>query len=209
MKQVWRTTAVVVASSAGFLVLFGYFIDLSAWGLAPVRQAIFRWSLILAAVALWIGAGNLVRVHWRKLVSGRGGGWLSLVTLLSMAITLAVIVIAGPGGKMTQWVFDHIQIPVETSLLALLAIVIIYASIQAMRKRLTLFTILFCITAIVLLFGTTNWMGMDSSKFTLLREWILAVPVMAGARGMLLGIALGAIITGIRILSGFERPYEE
>ena len=29
----------------------------------------------------------------------------------------------------------------------------------------------------------------------------------AGARGMLLGIALGSLVTGIRILIGSEKPY--
>ncbi len=209
MKQGLRTLAVVLAISAGLLVLLGYFFDLSAWGLDAIRQTILRWALILAAVALWVGAGNLVRVHWKKLVSRQAGSGYSLVTLASLALTLAVIMIAGPAGKMTQWVFTYIHVPLETSLLALLAIVLIYAGVRAMRKRLNLFTILLFLTAITFLFGTTNWMGMDSSKFRMLREWILAVPVTAGARGLLLGIALGTIATGVRILTGFERPYEE
>lgn len=209
MKQVWRTLAVVLSISAGILVLLGYFFDLSFLGLDAVRRVVLGWTLVLAAVAIWVGAGNLVRVHWRKLVSRQAGSGYSLVTLVSLALTLAVIVIAGPGGEMTRWVFESIQIPLETSLLALLAIVLIYAGVRVMRKRLNLFTVILFLTAAAILVGTANWMGMDSSKFTLLREWILTVPVTAGARGMLLGIALGTIATGVRILIGFERPYEE
>jgi hypothetical protein len=208
MKKAWGTIAVVLAIGPGILVLLGYFFDLSAWGLDSYRNIILRWALILAAVALWVGAGNLVRVHWQKMVSRKAGSGYSLVTLVSLAVTLAVIVVAGPGGKITQWVFDHIQIPVESSLLALLAIVLIYASVRVMRRHLTPFAITLYLTVIVLLLGTTNWMGMEDSKFSILRQWILAVPVMAGARGMLLGIALGTIATGVRILAGFERPYE-
>jgi hypothetical protein len=40
-----------------------------------------------------------------------------------------------------------------------------------------------------------------------IREWILRVPALGGARGLLLGIALGTITTGIRILMGTDRPY--
>jgi hypothetical protein len=36
---------------------------------------------------------------------------------------------------------------------------------------------------------------------------IVRVPAVAGARGLLLGIALGAIATGIRVLVGLDRPY--
>ena len=42
-----------------------------------------------------------------------------------------------------------------------------------------------------------------------IKEWILDVPVMAGVRGILLGVALGAVLTGIRLLLGVERPYSD
>jgi len=40
-----------------------------------------------------------------------------------------------------------------------------------------------------------------------IRSWILGVPAVGGARGILLGVALGTIATGIRILMGADRPY--
>jgi hypothetical protein len=208
MRKAWRTIAVIVAISAGILVLLGYFFDLYAWGLDAIRLVILRWAMILAAMALWVGAGNLVRVHGRKIFSHQAGSGYSLVTLVSLALTLAVVFFTGPDGMMTQWVFEHILLPIETSLMALLAIVLIYASVRMMRRRLNPFAIILFVTVIILLFGTTNWMGMEASRFSMLREWILAVPVTAGARGMLLGIALGIIATGVRILVGFDRPYE-
>jgi hypothetical protein len=36
---------------------------------------------------------------------------------------------------------------------------------------------------------------------------ITLVPATAGARGLLLGVALGAIATGLRVFLGFDRPY--
>jgi hypothetical protein len=44
-------------------------------------------------------------------------------------------------------------------------------------------------------------------EFPLIKEWVLRVPTMAGARGILLGVALGIIATGLRILLGADRPY--
>jgi hypothetical protein len=32
---------------------------------------------------------------------------------------------------------------------------------------------------------------------------------MAGARGILLGVALGTVATGLRVLLGIDRPYSE
>jgi hypothetical protein len=40
-----------------------------------------------------------------------------------------------------------------------------------------------------------------------LRTWIVQVPSVGGARGILLGVALGTIATGLRILMGSDRPY--
>jgi hypothetical protein len=40
-----------------------------------------------------------------------------------------------------------------------------------------------------------------------IRSWIVSVPALGGARGILLGIALGTIATGLRILMGSDRPY--
>ena len=42
-----------------------------------------------------------------------------------------------------------------------------------------------------------------------LKDWILEVPTMAGVRGILLGVALGALLTGVRLLLGLERPYSD
>jgi hypothetical protein len=42
-----------------------------------------------------------------------------------------------------------------------------------------------------------------------IKDWIMDVPVLAAVRGILLGVALGATLTGIRLLLGVERPYSD
>jgi len=39
--------------------------------------------------------------------------------------------------------------------------------------------------------------------------WLEGVVVRAGVRGLLLGMALGFVATGLRVLSGADRPFEE
>jgi hypothetical protein len=41
----------------------------------------------------------------------------------------------------------------------------------------------------------------------LIRPFIAQVLAAAGARGILLGVALGTLTTGLRILFGVDRPY--
>jgi hypothetical protein len=40
-----------------------------------------------------------------------------------------------------------------------------------------------------------------------LRAEIVQVLAVGGARGILIGVALGAIVTGLRVLLAAERPY--
>ncbi len=41
----------------------------------------------------------------------------------------------------------------------------------------------------------------------IIKDWILDVPALSGARGVLLGVALGTAATGLRVLLGIDRPY--
>ena len=41
-----------------------------------------------------------------------------------------------------------------------------------------------------------------------LGDWLANIVVTAGMRGLLIGIALGTITLSLRILAGWERPYQ-
>jgi len=42
-----------------------------------------------------------------------------------------------------------------------------------------------------------------------LREWLLSVPVSAGTRGLLIGVAIGIVVVGVRVLIGRDRTFRE
>jgi hypothetical protein len=46
----------------------------------------------------------------------------------------------------------------------------------------------------------------QTSPLPSLRDWLLAVPTTAGARGILLGTTLGTLMVGLRVLVGVEWP---
>jgi hypothetical protein len=37
--------------------------------------------------------------------------------------------------------------------------------------------------------------------------WLNTYVALAGARGLLIGAALGAVVAGVRVLLGFDQPY--
>jgi hypothetical protein len=92
--------------------------------------------------------------------------------------------------------------------MAIIAISLTYAAIRLLSRRLNLMSIVFSVVLIILLVGAIP--AVTASDFNILssiRNWIMSVPVVGGTRGIVLGMAMGIIATGIRILMGTDRPY--
>jgi len=127
-----------------------------------------------------------------------------------MLATIIVAALFGPTGYWSLWLFKNIQVPVETSLIGVLAIILVYAAARLLRRKLNLFSIIFFATALVVLLGSVPLLGIEipglHGEFGL-RSLLIQLPAVAGARGILLGVALGALAAGIRVLMGVDRPY--
>jgi hypothetical protein len=205
MKNSIRLLLAVVVIAIGLIVLLGFFIDIPLLGV--LRTVFLRWAIILAAVAVLVGLFNLAAVHWRKMGSRQPGGFYSAVLLISMVVTLVVGLFFGPTSTWSMWIFNYIQVPVESSLMAVLAVVLAYASARLLNRRINLFSFIFLVTALVILVGTATIPGLEIPGLIELRAWISQVPAAGGARGILLGVALGTIATGLRVLIGSDRPY--
>jgi hypothetical protein len=204
--------------SFGFLVLLGYFFGTNSAGettlLGVLRDYFLKGAVVMLAMALIVGITNLASVHGKKIQKGDQATY-SLLLLISMAGTIAIgifdifriYILEETGFKWTQWVFENIQLPIETSLIAVLAISLTYAAARLLGKRVTVFSFIFLGALLVLFLGAIPQLTSTLPLLGDLRSWIIEVPAVGGARGILLGVALGTIATGIRILIGSDRPY--
>jgi len=200
-----------VAIGVGVIVLAGYFIP----SMDSIRFILLRTGLVLAAVALLVGIINLATVHIKKIGKESENSGYSLILLISLLITLIVgitdmaqtYLVGRPNFQITNWVFTNIQLPIETSLLAVTTISLTYAAAGILRKRMNMFSISFFFVVLLVLLGSFSIPSATIPFLQVIRDWILRVPALGGARGLLLGIALGTITTGIRVLLGTDRPY--
>jgi hypothetical protein len=199
-----RVVAVVVAIAFGLIVLVGYFLPVG--GLLEIRQLLVEWAVILAAVAVLVGVLSLLGVHWQKVRSGQKSSVYSILLIFSLVVTF-LLGMLGTNNPLISLVLNGIIVPAEATLMALLAVTLIYASARLLRRRADAMTFTFLGIAVVILlvsaplpFGSLP--GADVVKW-FLNEFF----AVAGARGILIGVALGALTTGLRVLFGIDRPY--
>ena len=189
----------------GGIILLGYFIKLPI--LFELRELFLEWTVILTAVAIFVGVINLISVHWQKMSTDAPGWIYSVILILSFLLTTLVVGFFQPASQWSLWIFNFIQIPIETSLLAILAIILIVAVARMVSERRNIFSLIFILTVFLILLGTITVPFIDLPAIKEMRVWVVGVWATAGARGILLGVALGTIATGIRILLGTDRPY--
>ena len=91
--------------------------------------------------------------------------------------------------------------------MALLAVILVYAGARLLNRRVNLLALVFLITVLFILLGTASVPGLEIPLLSDLSGWVSRVVATAGARGILFGVALGTIATGLRILIGADRPY--
>jgi len=165
-------------------------------------------AAIIAAFALFLGLINVFRVHARKIREKPSQSLYSFVLLVSMFAVLlpGLLLSAGPSQPAVQWLFQNVQAPIQASLSALLVFFLVTAAYRLLRLRSVESAVMLLVVLLVLAGQVA--LGLVPALVNI-KDWILDVPVMAGVRGILLGVALGAVLTGIRLLLGVERPYSD
>ena len=199
-----RVFTAVFAIASGVIVLLGYFFPIAQ--LDQLRLQLIDWAIIIAGMAVLIGIYNLVAVQMEKIRARQKGSLYGVLLVLSLVITFGLGLLLGPDHPLMRLAVDAVVVPVEASLMAILAVTLIYASIRLFRRRVDVITVLFLLTAVLFLLAV-----MPTPFGPIPGDWIITqfggMLSRGGSRGLLLGIALGTLLTGLRVLFGIDRPY--
>ena len=202
-----RVIVLLILILTGLLFLAGYAFPMP---LAPILNMVMNWGILLVGVIGVLGIGYLIRLHILRLFKREKGGFYSLVLLVVFVITVVIGLIFSPQSTFYQDLVLNVQIPVEASLLGILAVTLLYTSFRLVRFRgWKPLTVGFFISALVTLFLNLGILIFNEGSLAASVIGLLRRLPIAGARGILIGMALGGLIVGLRYLLTIDQPFGE
>ncbi len=203
-----------IAIGVGLVTLVGYFIATPE--LLTLRQILTGWAVILGGLAVLVGLLNLVVVNFRRMQTNTKGSFYSLLTVAAAVATFVIgslesLRAGSPTlyqeGSLTHLLFTDVILASQAALAGLVMIFLVTAAVRLLKTKPDRWSIIFLAAVVIVLVG---WIPLSfMAQVSVLRDWLLAVPVSAGARGILLGVALGTVMVGLKVLMGIERPYKD
>jgi hypothetical protein len=191
----------------GLIVLVGTLLPLSIFG--SIRLVFLDWAIIISSFAMLLAILNLIIIHWKKLFSESGNDFYSLFFIIGFSFVFIIGLIFSPENLLFQNLSRTIILSVESSLMALLSISLAVACFKLLRVKRNGLGIVFAISTILFLITLSGLLSIgENIPFIKSILSIINQLPLAGARGILLGISFGGIITGLRVLLGFDRPYK-
>lgn len=206
-----RALPLALAIATGILTLVALLLQLPA-----IYTLLLNWATFLATIALLLGVLNLLSVHLKRVVyPSETSRVYSLTLVLGMVLVFAAAL--ADANQLTSnslgKVFFWVQAPLEAAFASLLPLMLLFSGFQLLQRQRTPMAVLFLITAVfTLLSHLLNHSSLPAfplqTALLQLGDWLENIIALAGMRGLLIGIALGTLTLGIRVLAGWERPYQ-
>ena len=206
-----RTVPLMIVMVGGILMIIQYFI--------PHQYSIIlfdnyvEWAPIVGAFALILGVGSLTRLHSHKIrrrAKNWQYSWAVLIPLFGMPLFALIMPESLGGGTDVHGVHDflfmHVQVPIQATMFSLLAFYIASAAFRAFRAKSALATILL-LAAVIVMLGQVPIGAIFGKWLPETGLWILRYPNLAAKRAIMLGVGFGMLATNLKIIFGVERNW--
>jgi len=173
---------------------------------------------IIGAFALVLGLGSLLRVHYDKIKRRQNNWEYSWVLIITFIVVSIIGLFGGTQGtgplptRIGTFAFDiqslylNIEVPLGSTMFALLAFLMASAAYRAFRARSTEASLLL-VAAFFVMIGILPLGDRISHQLPSFAQWIMDVPNVAGQRGIQFGVVLGMLTTALKIILGIERSW--
>ena len=195
----------VITFTAGMIMILNYFIPHQPFRL--LGDNLQDWFLIVASGAIFLGAANLMHVHFRKIRLKLKNWKYSPVTIVGFLVMFVLGLIYGVAdGKPFDYLFLNMVAPMGATMFSLLAFFVASAAFRAFRASNWRATLLLT-SAFLVMLGQVPIGAMIWDKIPLAKVWLMSIPNTAGQRAVMIGAAMGVVATSLRIIFGIERSY--
>jgi hypothetical protein len=194
-----------IAFLLGVWMILENFMPGIAW-VSQTKNVITNGGIVIMAFTYALGIYSIVQVNYIRIKRGQ-----DVVPKIALLCALAMMVTLGfawghEDGTPFNWMYMHLYVPLQATMFSLLAFYISSAAFRAFRARSLEATLLLGCATLVMIgripLGEKIWVAFPS-----ISDWIMNFPNLAGKRAILIGAALGAISTGLRVILGLERSY--
>lgn len=204
-RLVRRTVPLIITFLVGMLMIGQWFLNIAS--ISDVAASIQQWGIILSAFAMGLGAVNIIIRNYRRIQRREGTDWLYAIWLLFVFFLFTIIGI-GFGSDSTQYryIYNTILQPLSGTMYPATLFFLASAIYRTFRARSNQ-AIIFVITGSIMLLANAPIMASVLPFIIPLKAWIMDVEVTAAFRAILIGIGLGTIMLGFRVLFGIETTH--
>lgn len=213
----------VIIFGLGFFYAIAYYVAIPGpVNLQAVSDQLLAYLTAVFTAVFAIGIINLTRVHVINIRRKRATWKYSVILIICLYGMAIFSVIASPqfaldpaatvipagvilfAKPIWQFIYYKILVNINSSIFSLLGFFIVSAAYRAFKARSVESTILL-VAGLLVVLGQAPVADILWPGFSLIRDWILAVPNTAGQRGILIGAALGILAFSVRRL--FRYPW--
>ena len=199
---------IAIGFVAGVLILFEYFFKTAVPAVSPIATKAQNWGSIISAFAMGLAAANLIIIHGRKIRSKHPDAWMSWILYFGIVI-MVLTGFAAKGTSTNQiyaFFFDGLYLPLGTAMFSIMVFFIASAARRAFRAR-NIDAAFLLVSGLLVMLGNAPLMKMVSPWFPKASAWFMSYANVAGNRAIMIGAALGMVLTGFRVILGIDRSY--
>lgn len=208
-----REVPVVITFIVGAIMLLSNFITMPMgnYSLAKLAQEMGAWVILISAFAVGLASVNLARIHGRNLFSAKSR-FNSALLLIALFVWTILGIVQFHRPKSVFWtglnqnMYNSVLSPLSAAMFALIAFYLGSAAYRVFRMRSVDSTILL-VACVLMMLGQAPIGALIWNKFPTVSAWLLSVPNNVGQRAIMMGAAIGAFATSLRILFGIERGH--
>lgn len=201
--EIWKKTGSAVVFIVAVILLIDF-----AWvnpSLQSIATSLNEWAVVIGAFALGLGAYSLLTRHVIIIVSRKSNWPYSIVLLMTMSLFVLVGLITGSiTSKEYVLIYSTIKQPISTTLYGINAFFIASASFRAFRAKSWESAILL-VAAIFMMLKNAPIGGVISPIIPAIADIIWDISANTGMRALLIGIGIGTLSLGLRVIIGQEK----